>query len=990
MTYDGFGRETKRVTPDGVTVTASYTRCGPCAQVGAVAPAMAVTVRSPVAPDTTRYLDVLGRTIRTQTVSFDGTSRRTVDVAYDARGRVASVSEPYHATATPTRHYTTYAYDHRDRPTAEGRPDGGSVSTKYARHGNGVLATRTETVVEAGKANVTQRRTTLHNVLGELVRATDAAGTALATSTVYAYDVSGLPDTVTVDGVLRADFDHDAAGNRTAVAGPNFGRVTFAHTALGELRERTDARSKRIAYAYDKLGRLLTASDADGESRRVYDGAHGKGRLARRCRAATANAGCGRVGEYRETFSWNADARLAKRTAEIADGAATRSYAHAYGYLGDGDAEVNDGRLATVTYPSGLTVRREYNAQGYLSKLVDASTNAALETYSARDAYGNVLSEAHGNGAVTTRTFQPGTARLTGLKTVRGTETLRDGGYRWRSDGMLGRRAAPGVEETFARDGLNRLLTATAKRNNASANLRTLTSVYGSDRLGNPTGMTSSIGADPQVTGIGHGARTNTAPPGPDAVTAASVGGLATTLAYDAAGNVTRLDRATGDDRFVSWNARGLPVAVTEGSSATTTTPTAREEFVYGPSGERRLRVSTWTPPAGSLAGAATRVARTLYAGGFEETRTVAGDSETLVSRTRVSDTVVHVRERQRVGKKLRAGSERFEYLHRDHLGSVELVTGPSGKAVARLAYDPYGARRASDWSRSLTAAESAALSDVHPRGFTGHEHLDRVGLIHAGGRLYDPRLGRYLGPDPAVSDPARSQDWNGYAYVANGPLSFTDPTGTVRAGPGCNVAGVLCLDAGGGHADSAATYPKPFSFHLTIPVLLPFPGSGYGSFPDFGIGGEGRFGGAFGWRGGHAVAYAPVTISGTVASPTGVKEQGPGDRPMPHFISPGIATIVSVGVGTLPVAGSVQSVVELLAGYDFIAGEAVDRRIALIGIAVGLVPGGKAALKIGARAGRLGNATTRQHVREVADILSDRGWTVRGGGGQLPEEYIS
>ena len=114
-----------------------------------------------------------------------------VDVACDAQGRVASVSEPYHATATPTRHRTTYAYDHCGRVTTEGRPDGGSVSTKYVRHGNGVLVTRTETVVEAGKANVTQRRTTLHNVLGELVRATDAAG------------------------------------NRTAVAGPNFGRVTF-------------------------------------------------------------------------------------------------------------------------------------------------------------------------------------------------------------------------------------------------------------------------------------------------------------------------------------------------------------------------------------------------------------------------------------------------------------------------------------------------------------------------------------------------------------------------------------------------------------------------------------------------------------------------------------------------------------------------------------------------------------------------------------------
>lgn len=925
VTRDGFGRETRRVTPDGVAITTSYTRCGPCPKVGTVAPAMAVTVRSPIAPDTTRHLDALGRTIRAQTVSFDGKSQRTVDIAYDARGRVASVSEPYHATATPRRYHTTYAYDHRDRVTAEVRPDGGSVATGYARQGNGVLATRTETVVEAGKANTTQVRTRLYNVLGELVRTTDAAGTTAAVVTAYTRDVSGLLDTVTVDGARRTDFDHDAAGNRTAVTSPNFGKVTFAHTALGELRSRTDARGRKTTYAHDKLGRLVTATDADGESRWVYDGANGKGLPARRCRSATANALCAKVGDYRETFSWNADARLSGRTTEIADGAATRSYAHAYAYLGDGDADVNDGRLATVTYPSGLKVRRAYNARGYLSGLVDAATNRALETYSARDAYGNVLTESYGNGAVTTRAFQTGVARLSAVKTVRGAATLQDGDYRWRSNGILGQRTAPGLTETFAHDGLDRLLSATTKRDNASAGLRTLTAVYGSDRLGNYTGLKSSVGADPQVTGVGYGARANTAPPGPDAVTGATVGGIATTLAYDAAGNVTRHDRKTGDDRFVVWDARNLAASVTEGTSATTASPTAREEFRYGPSGARYLRASTWTPPGGT----ATRTARTLYAGDFEEVRAASGGGETIVSRTRVSDNVVHVRERRRVGTKLQAGPEGFEYLHRDHLGSVVAVSG-AGSAVTRLAYDPYGGRRAPDWSRALTAAEAAALSAAQPRGFTGHEHLDRVGLIHANGRLYDPRLGRHPSPDAAVADPTRSQDWNGYAYVANSPLSFADPSGMVRAGPGCNVGGVMCLDVGGGHADSPATHPRPFSYHLTIPVLLPFPTSGFGSFWDFGIGGEGGFGGAFGSLGGYAVGYASIGVSGTHDSPTGVKARGPGDRPMLEVLAGGALDFFVLD--TVRAAGA--TVAEARAG-DY-GGAAVGAALVLCDVAKG------------------------------------------------------
>nr|WP_277347458.1 RHS repeat-associated core domain-containing protein [Wenzhouxiangella sp. XN79A] len=44
-------------------------------------------------------------------------------------------------------------------------------------------------------------------------------------------------------------------------------------------------------------------------------------------------------------------------------------------------------------------------------------------------------------------------------------------------------------------------------------------------------------------------------------------------------------------------------------------------------------------------------------------------------------------------------------------------------------------------------------MTDLTPRGFTGHEHLDRHGLIHMNGRVYDPRLGRFLQADPFVED---------------------------------------------------------------------------------------------------------------------------------------------------------------------------------------------------------------------------------------------
>ena len=143
-----------------------------------------------------------------------------------------------------------------------------------------------------------------------------------------------------------------------------------------------------------------------------------------------------------------------------------------------------------------------------------------------------------------------------------------------------------------------------------------------------------------------------------------------------------------------------------------------------------------------------------------------------------------------------------MEYLHRDHLGSVEAVTDAGGDSLLVQAYDPFGERRKSDWTGMLSASERQTLVDNQPlktsRGYTGHEHLDRTGFIHMNGRLYDPQLGRFLSPDPIVAAPGSSQSWNSYSYVSNSPLSFVDPGGQFQAGIGCNVGYVMCMNGGG------------------------------------------------------------------------------------------------------------------------------------------------------------------------------------------------
>jgi len=121
-----------------------------------------------------------------------------------------------------------------------------------------------------------------------------------------------------------------------------------------------------------------------------------------------------------------------------------------------------------------------------------------------------------------------------------------------------------------------------------------------------------------------------------------------------------------------------------------------------------------------------------------------------------------------------------LEYLHFDHLGSAEMITDDDGAVVQRFSFDPWGQRRSIDnYSTTYGVNDGLGLAlGYYNKGFTGHEHLDESGLIHMNGRIYDPRLGRFLNADPAVQQEYNLQNFNRYSYVLNNPLNATDPSG--------------------------------------------------------------------------------------------------------------------------------------------------------------------------------------------------------------------
>ncbi|MGK3970050.1 RHS repeat-associated core domain-containing protein [Sorangium sp. So ce118] len=109
-----------------------------------------------------------------------------------------------------------------------------------------------------------------------------------------------------------------------------------------------------------------------------------------------------------------------------------------------------------------------------------------------------------------------------------------------------------------------------------------------------------------------------------------------------------------------------------------------------------------------------------------------------------------------------------------------------------------------------------ASFSSETTQGFTGHESDDELGLVNMKGRIYDPRIGRFLTTNPIVSLPFFGQSWNPYSYVLNNPLAYVDPGGFQEALPEDGARSPL--PAGAEFTSEQLGLP-PIEIELVLPV---------------------------------------------------------------------------------------------------------------------------------------------------------------------------
>ena len=534
---------------------------------------------------------------------------------------------------------------------------------------------------------------------------------------------NGLGQVVqTVDALGNAlAFTFDPFGNPLKTIDPKGNIITLAYDIRGRKTAMTDPDMGTWLYTYDTLGEMLSQKDAKGQTTTVsYDLL---GRVVKRV-------------EPDLTSVWTWDSALkgkGKLAAESSGNGFKRAYAYDnYGRLAQTTTTLGTsaytqatlydsfGRVSRFVQPTGFSTLNVYNGNGYLAEVRDAASQKPFWQAQQVDASGRITLEKLGNNLYTQRSFD-GMGRPTYIAT-----------------GKFG--VTPDIQNLYLNHDLNGNLTSrddyATQRGDSFIydELDRLTSDLGPggkilnyqyDTLGNITFKTD-------VGSYFYGTK-------PHAVTKIT-GNINATLLYDANGNQT----LGLNNRTVAYTAFNLPSKIVQGVNTVT--------FDYDANHERFRQ----TGPNGTTIYLNPRMD---LRGHFEQT-TAAGVAESRHTVYAGGKAIAEVVTRS-------GGYQQTRYFHADHLGSIDAVTDDNAVVLARYAFDPFGAR-------------TPLYGDVNMsrHGFTGHEHLPEVGLIHMNGRVYDPVLGRFLSADPSIQAPGNLQDYNRYSYALNNPLVFTDPSG--------------------------------------------------------------------------------------------------------------------------------------------------------------------------------------------------------------------
>lgn len=597
------------------------------------------------------------------------------------------------------------------------------VSVTTRDEGNSPQSVRTsfnglQTIItdQRGKTRVEYR-----NTVGRLMTAVDGANK----STEFEYDPFGNLIRTLDPYKNKIEVEYDLYGRKKKLIDPDLGVVAYEVDALGRTwsqRSPNQTVAQKTIFEFDDMDRMVRRAESDLDSRWEYDTASfGNGKLAKAWTVAGKD-------DYTRTHTYDKYSRPSVTLLHT-----DADYRTTIGY----DAW---GRPDKERYQRGAGAEKvfdlRYNEFGYRSAL--QRSGQTLWKATSQDAAQRVTATTLGNHLKTAFTYSPYSGRLSGstVSLLDGTLRLQDG-YLYEPNGQAKQRIlswrqanwaiSRGFTEDYTYDELNRLWTI--KLDGGAEQ----TYIY--DAIGN---IISKPGVGtyvyPNVGGVATGHAVKEVRDGAN--------NLLDSYSYDANGNLR-----SGGGRSIDWTSFDMPQRISMGNGYTT--------FVYGPE-HQRVRQNR------------SDGKRINYGGAQQAEYNCA-----ITDLSNCTLSKVKTFWPQGVGLEIDESDKTTLYwTHVDRQGSEVALSDSDGNLGEVLAYDPWGKRR----SISGTTTEGDGVVDDH--GYTGHEMLDQLGLVHMNGRVYDPLLGRFISADPFIQTPENGQSYNRYSYVWNDPVNMTDPTG--------------------------------------------------------------------------------------------------------------------------------------------------------------------------------------------------------------------
>jgi RHS repeat-associated protein len=765
-----------------------------------------------------------------RTTSYDDVNRlvtmtdevgRVTQNVYDVAGRLTNVRQYYSSTGYNT---TTYGYDLAGELLSVADPLGQTTQHKYDDGGR---------LVQTAYPDGTSENYVYDN-LGNLIAKTDRAGRKVR----YAYDVLNRLTSGTYPGGNQVTYTYDNDGNvRTVLNGT--ASLYFYYDNLNRLTTRSlylsgDSTNYSVSYVYDAAGNLLNLTYPDGQGTLVYT-------YDPFYRVTSMSFGGSAIGSftYRKddlpsTIAYGDSTQATyvfnDRGFPLADKVTTGSttlFDLQYSENAGGDvtgimdkAAVSDtetfgydkqDRLASAIGPWG-TVAYGYDAAGnrlredrsvptlsVLRPNADAGTDQwALNGCTAHWA---CVAEAGADGDgtfVSTTTIGgtdlyrlptlPGSSK--GVEYVEVTAVARDTYTPPPPPPRCPPICPTGPETSTPTTGVG-ILSGTddaiyLRVNSSRGSYRSLGNTYGT--------YTQRWTTDPATGQPWTMAAVNALQAGVEAADVRS--SLRVTQLYV---TVKVFDGAlymysagpTGTNELTSVNRNGAPTSFgydANGNNVNRVTSSATTAYTFDL--ENRLVKACTSSPcvsantyAFAYDGVGNRVREIGPSGGQTYTNTyVASGDQMLYLKNVVAATTTKT-------VYLYAGSllvatvsgATKSYFHEDHLGNTRLVT-QGGSVVFSSNYEPFG----------VPYAASGTDPSVK---YTG-QWAEAAGLYWNHARFYDPTLGRFVSADPILGSLSRPQTQNRYAYVANNPMRWLDPSGLFLEGIDWASVGALLAGA--------------------------------------------------------------------------------------------------------------------------------------------------------------------------------------------------